>query len=149
MRIKTRNQYQLLTQKLKLTKTSSNRQRSSVKTSTSQNDISNSCQLKQQDEDVTKEVSFEKSIEMHLLSGSVSFLPEMHLQSYNGSTNSVDDAKEERYVLTTGKAKPGVLRKTYQSLKQSNWLNFVGVCFHKLTIFFFQHGVERFKSSLF
>ena len=56
---------------------------------------------------------------MHLLSGSRPFLPEMHLQSYNGSTNSVDDAREEPYVLTTEKAKPGVLRKTYKSLKQS------------------------------
>ena len=57
---------------------------------------------------------------MYLLSGSVSFLPEVPLQSYiNGSTNSVDDAKEEPYVLTTGNAKPGVLRKTYKSLKQN------------------------------
>ena len=75
---------------------------------------------------------------MHLLSGSVSFLPEMHLQSYNGSTNSVDDAKEEPYVLTTGKAMPGVLRKTYKSLKQSKLAQLCRFVFSlTYTIFFF------------
>ena len=93
---------------------SNSRQRSSLKTSLSQNDISNSLH-----EDLTKQISFEKNTELQLLSGSVSFLPEMYLQSYHGSTNTVDNMKEETYVLTAGKAKPGGLRKTYKSLKQS------------------------------
>jgi hypothetical protein len=99
--------------------TSSNRQPALLKNRRSQNDISNSCVSNQLEEEVTKQVSLQKSTEMHLLSGSISFLPEMHLQSYNGSTNNVDNGKEEAYVLSPGKAKPGILRKTLQSLRRS------------------------------
>jgi hypothetical protein len=99
--------------------TSSNRQRSTKKTSSSQKNIPNSCQLKQQQEDFIIQISLSKRPEMQLLSGSVSFLPELHFQSYHGSTDNVDDEKEESYVLTAGKAKPGVRRKMSTSMKQS------------------------------
>ena len=63
---------------------------------TSQNDLPNGCQSGQQDEDSTIQIS-----------------------SYPGPMDKIDDAKEEPYVSTVGKAKPGVLRKTYESVKQS------------------------------
>jgi hypothetical protein len=91
-----------------------NTSNSSLKNRTSQSDTS-----EQQDEDFTKQIALQKSTEMQLLSGSISFIPEMHLQNYNESTNTIDNAKEEPYVLTTGKVKPGVWRKTYKSLRQS------------------------------
>jgi hypothetical protein len=75
---------------------SSNRQRSVPKTS--QNDLPNGCQSGQQDEDSTIQNS---------------------ISSYPGAMDKIDDAKEEPYVSTVGKAKPGVLRKTYESVKQS------------------------------
>jgi hypothetical protein len=98
---------------------SSNRQRSTPRTS--QNDLPNDCQSGQRGEDPTiQNDSIPKTEEMLLLSGSVSFLPEIYLQSYPGSMDKIDGMKEEHaYVPTVGKAKPGVLRKTYKSMKQS------------------------------
>ncbi len=99
--------------------TSSNRQRSIVKTSASQNGIPSGWESTLPNGEPAIQKSPPKSVEMQLLSGSVSFLPELHFQSYHGSTDNVDDEKEESYVLTAGKAKPGVLRRMYASMKQS------------------------------
>ena len=94
----------------------SNRKRSSLRASSSQNDLPNG-QLNQ-DSPIQKSLS--KSTEMYLMSGSMSFLPEIHLENYPGWNENDDiEQEEEVYVPTPGKAKPGVLRRAYESLKQS------------------------------
>ena len=87
---------------------------------------------------------------MLLLSGSVSFLPEIHLQSYPGSMVKVDDAKDEPYVPTVGKAKPGVLRKTYKSMKQSDFVKLCryGLLYINLLSLVWMQMPEKYKEKL-
>ncbi|CAB3989263.1 ZINC INDUCED FACILITATOR-LIKE 1-like [Paramuricea clavata] len=135
----------------KTSQASSNRQRATPKTS--QNHLPDGCQSGQEGEDATIQNSISKTEEMLLLSGSVSFLPEIHLQSYAASMEKNDDAKEEPYVPTVGKAKPGVLRKTYKSMKQSKLAKLcrnkdVRYCVGVYTVFSFAVVAENEMYSL-
>lgn len=102
------------------TSTSSTGQCSSSKTSSAEDE------LRALDDDESKqpgneysENKFQNDTEMLLLSGSVSFLPELHFHSYPGLVETCDTQREEPYVPTAGKSKPGMLRKSLKSVKRS------------------------------
>ena len=98
-----------------LSLTSSNTQSSSLKNNRSHNDSAYVLRdLNHQDES-----SLSKSFETKLISGSVSILPELCLENYPKSTEIVEESKQTPYALSAGKGKPGVIRRTYNSFKQS------------------------------
>lgn len=94
-----------------------NRKRTTVKNSQT-NLAPNDCQLNS-NQDVSPQKPFSKSTEMQLLTGSVSFLPELHLQGYPSLLDNTATKTEDPYVPPTGKSKPGMMMRSYEAMKQS------------------------------
>ena len=93
----------------------SNRKRSSLKASLSQNDLPNG----QLNNNSRIQKSLSKNTEMYLLSASMSSLPEIHLENYPGWDENDNKKQDEIDVATPGKAKPGVMRRVYELFKQT------------------------------
>ncbi|XP_028400589.1 probable peptide/nitrate transporter At3g43790 [Dendronephthya gigantea] len=69
-------------------------------------------------QDVSHQQSTSKSIETQLLTGSVSFLPDLHLQSYPWPLDNTKKV-EEPYDPPSEKSKPGIIKRSYEAVKRS------------------------------